>query len=157
MSVANAIVYTTAPSFSQTHFVVTQIVGMADYVLGSRNLWIRDRQPTLRLIGNLVFTGLSCLASGRRISDGQTAFLAISRRALECAEITHDYNYAQVLTLDRLKKRMRKREVLGSYRIRTKGKPFISVRYLWRMPVGILREMLRKLRRNKDREDWTVH
>ena len=116
--------------------------GEADYVLGSRYLGTRQRQPFPRLIGNLVFTGLLCLASGRRISDGQTGFRAFSRRALECAEIIHDYNYAQVLTLDLLKKGMRLKEVPVSYSFRTRGKSFIGVRYLWRVPAAMLREML---------------
>ena len=114
----------------------------ADYVLGSRYLGTRERQPVLRLVANLVFTGLLCLASGRRITDGQTGFRAFSRRALECAEIIHDYNYAQVLTLDLLKKGMRLREVPISYAFRTRGKSFISVKYLWRVPAAMLREML---------------
>ena len=114
----------------------------ADYVLGSRYLGTRKRQPVLRLVANVVFTGLLCLASGRRITDGQTGFRAFSRRALECAEIIHDYNYAQVLTLDLLKKGMRLREVPISYAFRTKGKSFISVKYLWRVPAAMLREML---------------
>ena len=116
--------------------------GEADYVLGSRYLGTRERQPILRLIANVIFTVLLCVASGRRITDGQTGFRAFSRRALECAEIIHDYNYAQVLTLDLLKKGMRMNEVPISYRFRTKGKSFISVKYLWRVPVGMLREML---------------
>ena len=116
--------------------------GEADYVLGSRYLGTRGRQPFLRLMGNIVFTGLLCLASGRRITDGQTGFRAFSRMALECAEIIHDYNYAQVLTLDLLKKGMRLREVPISYRFRSRGKSFIGVKYLWRVPVAMLREML---------------
>ena len=116
--------------------------GEADYVLGSRYLGTRERQPFLRMIANRMFTGLLCLASGRRITDGQTGFRAFSRRALECAEIIHDYNYAQVLTLDLLKKGMRLKEVPVSYRFRTKGKSFIGIKYLWRVPVGMLREML---------------
>ena len=116
--------------------------GEADYVLGSRFMGTRERQPLLRMIANRVFTALLCLASGRHITDGQTGFRAFSRRALECAEIIHDYNYAQVLTLDLLKKGMRLKEVPISYRFRTKGKSFIGIKYLWRVPVGMLREML---------------
>ena len=116
--------------------------GEADYVLGSRYLGTRERQPFIRLLANIAFTGLLCLASGRRITDGQTGFRAFSRRALECAEIIHDYNYAQVLTLDLLKKGMRMKEVSITYCFRTKGKSFISIEYLWRVPVGMLREML---------------
>ena len=116
--------------------------GEADYVLGSRYLGTRERQPVLRLVANLIFTGLLCLAAGRRITDGQTGFRAFSRRALECAEIIHDYNYAQVLTLDLLKKGMRLKEVPISYRFRTRGKSFIGIKYLWRVPTAMLREML---------------
>ena len=120
------------------------MAGEADYVLGSRYLGKRQRQQVVRLLGNLVFTGLLCLASGRRITDGQTGFRAFSRRALACAEIVHDYNYAQVLTLDLLKKGMRMREVPITYSRRTRGISFIGPRYLWRVPVGMLREMLSK-------------
>ena len=119
--------------------------GEADYVLGSRYLGTRRislRQSFLRLAGNIVFTALLSLATGRRITDGQTGFRAFSRRALECAEIVHDYNYAQVLTLDLLKKGMRMREVPISYRLRSNGKSFIGASYLWCVPVGMLREML---------------
>ena len=116
--------------------------GEADYVLGSRYLGTRERQPFQRFVANVAFTGLLCVASGRRITDGQTGFRAFSRKALECAEIIHDYNYAQVLTLDLLKKGMRLKEVPISYRFRTKGKSFISVKYLWRVPAAMLREML---------------
>ncbi len=118
--------------------------GGADYVLGSRYLDDRPSQRVFRRIGNLVFTGLLCLATGRRITDGQTGFRGFSRRALECAEIIHDYNYAQVLTLDLLKKGMRMREVPVAYSRRTKGKSFIGPKYLWRVPTGMLREMLSK-------------
>ncbi len=118
--------------------------GEADYVLGSRYLGTRKGQRKFRLLGNMVFTGLLCLAAGRRITDGQTGFRAFSRRALDCAEIIHDYNYAQVLTLDLLKKGMRMREVPITYSRRTRGISFIGPRYLWRVPVGMLREMLSK-------------
>ena len=116
--------------------------GEADYVLGSRYRGTRERQPLLRNLGNIVFTGLLCLASGRRITDGQTGFRAFSRRALECAEIIHDYNYAQVLTLDLLKKGMRMCEVPISYKHRSKGKSFISPKYLWRVPTAMARQLL---------------
>ena len=116
--------------------------GDADYVLGSRYLGTTERQPVIRLIANILFTGLLCLVAGRRITDGQTGFRAFSRRALECAEIIHDYNYAQVLTLDLLKKGMRMREVPIAYRHRTKGKSFIGPKYLWRVPVAMVRQLL---------------
>ena len=116
--------------------------GEADYVLGSRYLGSREGQPVVRLVANLAFTAALCLAAGRVITDGQTGFRAFSRRALECAEIIHDYNYAQVLTLDLLKKGMRMREVPISYRRRTRGKSFIGPNYLWRVPLAMVRQML---------------
>ncbi len=118
--------------------------GEADYVLGSRYLHQRPKQRAFRRIGNLVFTGALCLASGKRITDGQTGFRAFSRRALESAEIIHDYNYAQVLTLDLLQKGMRLQEVPVDYARRTKGRSFIGPKYLWHVPTGMLREMLSK-------------
>ena len=116
--------------------------GEADYVLGSRYLGARRSQTVLRRAGNLVFTALLCVAAGRRITDGQTGFRAFSRAALDCAEIIHDYNYAQVLTLDLLKKGMRLREVPVTYRRRSKGRSFIGPRYLWRVPLAMLRQLL---------------
>ena len=116
--------------------------GEADYVLGSRYLGSRDGQALSRFVANKLFTAMLCVAAGRLISDGQTGFRAFSRRALECAEIIHDYNYAQVLTLDLLKKGMRLREVPIHYRRRTSGRSFIGPRYLWRVPVAMVREML---------------
>ena len=116
--------------------------GDADYVLGSRYLGSRDGQAFTRLIANYVFTALLCVASGRVITDGQTGFRAFSRHALERIEIIHDYNYAQVMTLDLLKKGMRLREVPISYRRRKRGSSFVGPSYLWKVPLGMLREML---------------
>ena len=118
--------------------------GEADYVLGSRYLGKRPRQRPNRIIANFLFTLLLNIATGRRITDGQTGFRAFSRRAMQCAEIIHDYNYAQVLTLDLLKKGMRLREVPVTYSPRTRGSSFIGPDYLWRVPTGMLREMLSK-------------
>ena len=116
--------------------------GNADYVLGSRYKGTVSGQPLLRRMGNLVFTGLLCLAAGRRITDGQTGFRAFSRRALDSAEIIHDYNYAQVLTLDLLKKGMRMKELPISYTHRTLGKSFINAKYLWHVPIGMIRQLV---------------
>ena len=116
--------------------------GEADYVLGSRYMGGIKGQGLLRRLGNLFFTSLLSFAAGRRMTDGQTGFRAFSRRALDCAEIIHDYNYAQVLTLDLLKKGMRMKEIPISYRPRTKGKSFINLNYLWRVPLGMFRQLI---------------
>jgi glycosyltransferase involved in cell wall biosynthesis len=124
--------------------------GEADYVLGSRfkGRSIRpgasgvEGMSLSRRIANYGFSILLSFLCGRRVSDGQTGFRAFSRRALDVAEVIHDYNYAQVLTLDLLHKGMRMREIPISYHRRTSGKSFISPQYLWRVPFGIAREML---------------
>jgi uncharacterized membrane protein YbhN (UPF0104 family) len=116
--------------------------GDADYVLGSRYLGQRTGQRTSRRWGNALFTALLGFATGRRITDGQTGYRAFSSRALGAAEIIHDYNYAQVLTLDLLRKRMRMREVPITWRRRTTGTSFVKLDYLWRVPLGMLREIM---------------
>jgi hypothetical protein len=116
--------------------------GEADYVLGSRFMGRIEGMTRPRRVANRAFSLLLSGLCGRYISDGQTGFRAFSRRALDVAEIVHDYNYAQVLTLDLLHKGMRLREAPVSYRRRTTGRSFVSAEYLWRVPVGMLREVL---------------
>ncbi|HEY8490101.1 MAG TPA: lysylphosphatidylglycerol synthase domain-containing protein [Dehalococcoidia bacterium] len=119
------------------------LAGQADYVVGSRYRGNRDGQPWLRFLGNLAFSVGLCVLAGRLITDGQSGFRAFSRRALEVAEIVHDYNYAQVLTLDLLKKGMRYREVPISFRARRRGRSFIRYpEYVRRVLPAVARELL---------------
>jgi glycosyltransferase involved in cell wall biosynthesis len=114
--------------------------GEADYVLG-RRCGSHDMKLTRRF-ANRFFSALLSLACGRWIRDGQTGFRAFSPQAIAVAELVHDYNYAQVLTMDLLRKGMRLKEVPVTYRTRRHGRSFISLRYLWRVPLGMAREML---------------
>jgi hypothetical protein len=115
--------------------------GRADYVLGSRFMGNPEGMTASRRLANRGFSVLLSVLTGRWISDGQTGYRAFSRRALDVAEIVHDYNYAQVLTLDLLHKGMRMTEVPVRYQRRRHGRSFISTQYLWRVPAGIAREM----------------
>ncbi len=119
--------------------------GTADYVSGSRFLGARRGRPQGmrrgRRIGNRLFSALLSVLAGRRVSDGQSGMRAFGPRALAVAEIVHDYNYAQVLTLDLLHKGMRMVEVPIAYRYRADGRSFVGGEYLWRVPLGIAREM----------------
>ncbi len=117
--------------------------GEADYVLGSRFRGTAEGMTRSRRAANAGFSALLSVLCGRWISDGQTGMRAFSKRAVDVAEIVHDYNYAQVLTLDLLHKGMRMVEVPITYRRRQHGHSFITARYLWRVPLGIAREMLR--------------
>lgn len=119
--------------------------GRADYVLGSRFLGeargVRGMKPHRRL-GNYAFTALLCLLTRTWMTDGQTGMRAFSREAAANAEIIHDYNYAQVLTLDLLRKGFRLAEVPIRYRVREHGRSFIN----WRYPAKVLPAMWRELR-----------
>lgn len=118
--------------------------GKADYVLGSRFRGSRKGMSRERTLGNLGFTALLVLLTGRPITDAQTGYRAFSGRALDCAEIIHDYNYAQVLTLDLLRKGMRMSEVPIDYVARTTGRSFIrGPEYLRRVLPAIAWQLVR--------------
>jgi glycosyltransferase involved in cell wall biosynthesis len=123
--------------------LVEPILGArADYVLGSRFLGGVRGMRLHRRLGNHVFTAMLRLLTGHSISDGQTGMRAFSREAASRAEIIHDYNYAQVLTLDLARKGFRIGEVPIRYRVREHGVSFIS----WRYPVKVLPAIWRELR-----------
>ena len=121
------------------------LAGRADYVLGSRFLGggrgVR-RMKLYRKIGNHAFTFLLVFLTRRWMTDGQTGMRAFSREAAADAEIIHDYNYAQVLTLDLLRKGFRLEEAPIRYRLREHGDSFIS----WRYPSKVLPAIWRELR-----------
>ena len=76
------------------------------------------------------------------ISDGQSGFRALSGAASADAEIVHDYNYAQVLTLDLLAKGYRYLEVPIAYGFRTSGRSFVRpLCYLRRVAPAVWREL----------------
>ncbi len=76
------------------------------------------------------------------ISDGQSGYRALSRRAAAEATIVHDYNYAQVLTLDLLAKGFVYGEVPVTYRFRRSGRSFIRLpTYLRHVVRGVARQL----------------
>lgn len=123
--------------------LVTPILdGNADYVTGSRFLGRIDHMRPHRRVGNIVLTRLLSIVARRRITDGQTGYRALSPDAAASAEIIHDFNYAQVLTLDLLAKGFRHSEVPISYHFRTTGESFIKLGpYLRRVIPAVYREV----------------
>lgn len=116
--------------------------GDADYVVGSRFLGTIEHMRPHRRFGNLVLTRVLSLVARRRISDGQSGYRAFSPSAAADAEIIHDFNYAQVITLDLLAKGYRYVEVPISYHFRTSGESFIKLGHYLRMVVpGVYREL----------------
>ena len=118
------------------------LMGRADYALGSRFRGGARGMGFYRWAGNLAFTLLLVMLTRRYITDGQTGMRAFSRRAAASAEIIHDYNYAQVLTLDLLRKGFLLEEVAIRYCLREHGDSFKG----WRYPAKILPAIWREMR-----------
>lgn len=123
--------------------LVTEILsGRADYVVGSRFAGGPRRMRVHRRLGNLVLSRLLSMLAGVHISDGQSGYRALSRQAAAAAEVIHDYNYAQVLTLDLLAKGYSYKEVPISYSYRSSGRSFVRlIPYLLRVVPAIIREL----------------
>ncbi|MFD2614285.1 glycosyltransferase family 2 protein [Paenibacillus gansuensis] len=130
--------------------------GTADYVFGSRFKGQIHGMKLHRRLGNYAFTLLQCLLLRRWIRDGQSGMRAFSRQALQHGEIRHDYNYAQVLTLNLVRKGFRLAEVPIRYRVRTKGQSFIKFRAYFK---AVLPAMIREMRQpaHKVRIDKQAH
>jgi glycosyltransferase involved in cell wall biosynthesis len=120
------------------------VAGRADYVAGSRFARANPMRPHRRA-GNRVLTVALRMLSGADVTDGQSGYRALSYAAARRAEIGHDYNYAQVLTLDLLGKGFRYLEVPISYAPRVHGRSFVRlVPYLAHVVPAMLRARRRR-------------
>ncbi|WJV27849.1 glycosyltransferase family 2 protein [Rossellomorea sp. AcN35-11] len=114
----------------------------ADYTMGSRFKGTIDGMRIHRRLGNYCFTLLQCALLRTWIYDGQSGMRAFSKQVMEHAEIIHDYNYAQVVTLNIMRKGFRMMEVPIEYRVRTKGQSFIKFKaYMFNVIPAIWKEM----------------
>lgn len=130
--------------------------GEADYVMGSRFLGSINGMKIHRRLGNYCFTFLQALLLRFWIYDGQSGMRAFSRQAMENAEIIHDYNYAQVITLNLVRKGFRVKEIPIQYRVRTKGQSFIKFNsYMLKVLPAIYKEMTRPV--EKVTIDYRAH
>ncbi|HMO00901.1 MAG TPA: lysylphosphatidylglycerol synthase domain-containing protein [Miltoncostaeaceae bacterium] len=118
------------------------LAGDADYVVGSRfSGHIRHMRPHRRA-GNIVLTRALRLVARTPLTDGQSGYRALSHAAAREAEIIHDFNYAQVLTLDLLGKGFRYAEVPIGYAFREHGRSFVRLgRYLRTVVPAVHREL----------------
>ncbi|WHY03413.1 glycosyltransferase family 2 protein [Neobacillus sp. DY30] len=120
--------------------------GEADYTMGSRFLGTIKGMKLHRRLGNYCFTFLQTVLLKKWIYDGQSGMRAFTRSALQHAEIIHDYNYAQVLTLNLVRKGFRVKEVPIPYNVRSTGTSFITFKgYLSRVLPAIWKEWSRKV------------
>ena len=95
-----------------------------------------------RRFGNRVLTRwVRWLTRRRDLTDGQSGWRAFSPAAGRRRNV-HDYNYAQVLTLDLLAKGFRYTEVPIRYSFRDTGTSFVRLgRYLSRVVPAVHREL----------------
>lgn len=119
------------------------LAGQADYVLASRFLRRVRGMKLYRRMGNYFFTFLQILLLRTWITDGQTGFRAFTRNVLRDMEIIHDYNYAQVMTINILRQGYRLCEVDIPYQVRQTGESFITYRYVTNVFPAIWRELRR--------------
>jgi glycosyltransferase involved in cell wall biosynthesis len=127
----------------ELHWLVAPILaGAADCVVGSRFRGDIRRMLAHRRFGNRVLTMALAWIARRPITDVQSGYRALSAWAASAAEIVHDYNYAQVLTLDLLGKSARYSEVPISYAFRDSGRSFVRLgRYLHRVGPAVYRQL----------------
>lgn len=122
----------------------------ADYVMGSRFKGTIRGMKWHRRLANMAFTSLQMILLRKWIWDGQSGFRAFSREVLRDLEIIHDYNYAQVMTLNIVRQGYRMVEVPIHYKVRETGQSFIrGIVYLKRVFPAIWQEMT--TRRTKKR------
>lgn len=127
--------------------------GSADYTFGSRFMGDIQGMKLHRRLGNYLFTLLQVVLLRKWIRDGQSGMRAFSREAMDNARIIHDYNYAQVLTLNLIRQGFRLREVPISYRVRTKGQSFIKFNsYMKNVLPAIFKELRQPVNKRQGRE-----
>lgn len=136
------------PAWQIPELVKPLFENQADYTMGSRFMGTIRGMKFHRRMGNYFFTFLQTLLLRKWLYDGQSGMRAFSREVLEHAEIIHDYNYAQVLTLNLVRKGFRVLEVPIQYRVRTTGTSFISFRkYMTNVVPAIIREISRPVKK----------
>ncbi|MEV4189187.1 glycosyltransferase, partial [Streptosporangium canum] len=118
------------------------LTGEADYVVGSRFAGTIERMLAHRRFGNRVLTVWVRWMTRHGVTDGQSGYRAFSPSAARAAEVIHDYNYAQVLTLDLLAKGYRYHEVPIRYAFRATGESFVKLGpYLRKVVPAVHREL----------------
>lgn len=101
----------------------------ADVVYGNRFERIEYKMPMIRKMGNKVFTKLMSVLTKWPVKDSQPGIFAINHDYLDVFNLPGDYNYTQQILLDAYHQGMRFAHVPASFRKRTTGASFVSMRY----------------------------
>lgn len=116
--------------------------GRADYVVGSRFAGTIGHMRPHRRLGNRLLTLLVARITRAPVSDGQSGYRALSGPAAAQAHVAHDYNYAQVLTVDLLARGALYHEVPITYSFRRSGRSFVRLGpYLSRVVPTLWRQL----------------
>ena len=110
----------------------------ADVVYGNRLERIEYKMPVIRKAGNRLFTRLMALLTNWPLKDSQPGIFAINRDYLNVFNLPGDYNYTQQILLDAYHQGMRFAHVPVTFRRRTTGASFVSLRY----PFKVLPQLL---------------
>jgi glycosyltransferase involved in cell wall biosynthesis len=111
--------------------------GEADMVLGRRLL--HYRMPIIRRVGNKFFSWLVSKCTSIRISDAQTGYRALNRRALKIlSSLKEDYTYTQESIVVGAKNGLRIREVPIVFRKRLHGCSFVNIFFYPIKVLGII-------------------
>lgn len=103
------------------------IDGNLDYVIGSRFAGEIEHMRPHRRLGNITLTKWVQWMCRTPVTDGQSGHRALSAQAATAVEMAHDYNYAQVLTIDLIQKGYRYGEVPITYHFRESGDSFVKL------------------------------
>ncbi|MBN8208526.1 glycosyltransferase family 2 protein [Bacillus sp. NTK071] len=135
------------PAWELPELLEPLLCGEADYVMGSRFKGTIDGMRLHRRLGNYCFTFLQSLLLQKWIYDGQSGMRVFSKQAMEHGEIIHDYNYAQVLTLNLVRKGFRVKEVPITYQVRSTGESYIKFKaYMTSVLPAIFKEITRPVK-----------
>jgi glycosyltransferase involved in cell wall biosynthesis len=109
--------------------------GQADFVLGSRFLQGNPTMPLLKFIGNKFLSLLVSILLCTRVTDAQTGFRALNRRALMALHIEAEYTYVQEMIIKLYLKGCKLKEVPIKVRQRRYGRSKVAssiIRYIIR-------------------------
>jgi glycosyltransferase involved in cell wall biosynthesis len=113
----------------------------ADVVYGNRFEKIEYKMPCVRRIGNTVFIWLMRWLTKWPIKDSQPGIFAVNRSYLDVFYMPGDYNYTQQILIDAYHNGMRFSHVPVSFRKRSTGKSFVSLKY----PLRVLPQIIQVL------------
>jgi glycosyltransferase involved in cell wall biosynthesis len=138
------------PADEIPNIVIPILMKEADYTMGSRFLGTINGMKLNRRLGNYFFTLIQSVIIRKWIYDGQSGMRAFSREAMENLEIIHDYNYAQVMTINLVRKGFTVKEIPINYKVRETGTSFIKfVPYIKNVFPAIVKELYKPVKKIK--------